>query len=117
MEYKDLNLSDEQTQQVKGLIEGTINPSFYTDVRSWISQCYHKPKDESLIMCALNQVMEGYGVEDIRGEWRNGYCGDIVAEYVNMGDAYAPTVVYHRDEGFMIASYGDAVESIDLLED
>jgi len=110
-------LNKEQIEQVKGLIEGKINPSFYTDVQIWTRQCYHKPSEDALIMCALNQVMEGYGIETINGEYRNGYWGNIVAEYVNMGDSYVPTVMYHRDEGFLIASYGDVVESMDLLED
>ena len=48
-----------------GLIEGKINPEFYSDVRSWVRQCYHKPKEQELIHCALNEVLEAHGVEAI----------------------------------------------------
>lgn len=51
-----------------------------------------------------------YGIEAIRGNWQNGYWGDIVCCYVNRGDTYIPTILYHRDRGFILSSWGDYVE-------
>lgn len=67
-------------------------------------------------MEAINILLGGYGVEAIRGEWQNGYWCDIVADYVNMGDTYAITVMHVRGEHsgrpvkFIVTSWGDWVE-------
>ena len=66
---------------------------------------------------AMNVLLKGYGVESIRGEWQNGYWCDIVACYINMGDAYLTTVIQQRGDYngapsvFLIRSWGDWVES------
>jgi hypothetical protein len=41
---------------------------------------------------AANKILEGHGVEAIRGDWHDNYYCDIVGLYVNMGDPYIPTV-------------------------
>jgi hypothetical protein len=62
-------------------------------------------------MCAINQVLEGYGIEAVRtSKWKNGFWCDILCAYVNMGDSYIPTVIHHRKHGFMVASVGDITE-------
>lgn len=62
----------------------------------------------------LNKAMGAHGVEAIRGEWQNGYWGDIRALYVNMGDTYVSTFVYDRDaDRILVTSYGDFVESLE----
>ena len=62
-------------------------------------------------MCAINVVLEGYGIESARtSKWKNGYWCDILCTYVNMGDSYIPTVIYHRKHGFMVANIGDVIE-------
>lgn len=62
-----------------------------------------------------NRLMEAPGVEAIRGDWRNRYWCDIVANYVNVGDMYTPTVLWVRSdnragERFTVACLGDFVE-------
>ena len=53
-----------------------------------------------------------YGIQVIRGEWRGGYWGDVIAEYANAGDSYACTVLYDVRTGrYVVTSYGDWVES------
>jgi len=61
---------------------------------------------------AINKCLNGYGVEVIRSSenWHH-YYGDIVAEYVNMGDAYAPTVLYDIHKGrFIVTTWEDWFE-------
>jgi len=50
-------------------------------------------KGAALRMEALNELGEFYGVEVVRGEFRNGYYGDVEAAFLNAGDSYTPTVI------------------------
>jgi len=63
---------------------------------------------------AINKLIGGHGTEGIRGDWQNGYWGDIVAAYVNMGDTYNLTVMHVRgDYGrgrFIVTTWGNWVE-------
>jgi hypothetical protein len=66
---------------------------------------------------AINQELEMYGTEAIRGEWQNGYWCDIVAVYCNAGDTYLLTVLHvrgetswHEEGRFIVSSWGDWVE-------
>lgn len=64
----------------------------------------------------IDKLLETCGTEAIRGDWQNGYWGDIVAAYCNTGDAYALTVIHERGDGwnpagrFLVGSWGDFVE-------
>lgn len=78
-----------------------------------------KTRDVSwrLRMEEINKILGGFGVEAIRGEWKNGYWCDIVATYVNRGDTYSTTVLHVRGESqfddrgrFIVSSWGDFVE-------
>ena len=65
---------------------------------------------------AVNTLLGMHGTEAIRGDWQNGYWGDIVAAYCNTGDTYATTVLQVRGDSsfrssrFIISSWGDFVE-------
>lgn len=62
---------------------------------------------------AINKLLHGYGTEAIRGNWQNGYWGDIVAVYVNMGDTYNTTVIQVRTgygSRFIVTDYGEFIE-------
>jgi hypothetical protein len=62
----------------------------------------------------INGLIHGYGVEAIRNPndgWKR-YYGDISLLYVNMGDTYAPTVIYDvKNQSWHITSWGDFIES------
>jgi len=65
-------------------------------------------------MTEIDHLLGGHGVEPIRGDWENGYWGDVVGTYVNMGDTYSPTVMHIRDwQGVRCApgGWGSWVES------
>lgn len=69
-------------------------------------------KERDLKLAATNKLLEGHGIEAIRGEWQNGYC-DIRAVYVNMGDTYACTLIYDRAKGWQVTSWGDWVAALE----
>ena len=111
---KDLNLlqaTPELIKTVNSILDGTLDPETFKSVQDWISVSYNKPNTEEMKMCAINQVLEAYGVESIlTSKWENGYWCDILCTYVSMGDSYIPTVIHHRKHGFMVAGIGDIIE-------
>jgi len=85
----------------------------FKSVQDWVGQCYNEPSDEEKILEAANEVLEGYGVEAIHKEdaWVDGYYGDIIATYVNMGDTYENTLLLDSEtEEFLWTSWGDFLE-------
>ena len=98
---------------LRGLLTRTIDPLTYSDVETWVAQCYNMPRHQELIEHAINQEIEGFGVEAIEaeGEWDR-YYGPIVALYINMGDTYATTLLYDVErDSWYITSCGDWVET------
>lgn len=92
--------------ELHSLIARKLSPEEYTDVQDWVAQCYHKPPYKERLMCALNQVLGGFGVEAVFHD----DSFDLAVEYVNMGDAYSVTLLRNEDGQFLIGSWGDYVE-------
>lgn len=106
-----LQATPEQIETVNYILNGTLDPETFQSVTTWLSQCFNKPNSDEMKMCAINEVLEGYGIEAVRtSKWKNGYWCDILCTYVNMGDSYIPTVIHHRKHGFMVASIDDINE-------
>lgn len=60
------------------------------------------------VLIRIDAALDGFGVECIRDELNN---NNIIAEYVNMGDTYAPTILFsHRTNRFYACSWGDWYE-------
>lgn len=105
------NLSLEDNFRIRRLCAGRLDPEVFGSVRSWIRQCFHRPSDTELIMVACNEILEGFGVECLRGEWLDDFHHDIQASYVNMGDCYLTTVIRdHMRERWLMTTIGDLVE-------
>ena len=63
-------------------------------------------------MAACNEILEGHGVEALRGEWLDNYHHDIQASYVNMGDCYVATIIRdHLHDEWLVTTVGDLVEA------
>jgi hypothetical protein len=106
-----LNASAEQIETVNYIFNGVIDPETIHGVDAWLTQCFNKPNPDEIKMQAINQVLEGYGIESVRtSKWKNGFWCDVLCTYVNMGDSYIPTVIHHRKHGFMVSSIGDVIE-------
>ena len=71
-----------------------------------------RDKDANARLEEINKLIEGFGIEAIRGAHWNGYWCDVHAVYVNVGDTYALTVLYdpHTEE-LLLTSYGDWIEA------
>lgn len=70
--------------------------------------------DNEQIMEAVNEELDGDGIEVIRGRYVDGYHQDIQAAYVNMGDTYDLTILLdHETDTFRLTSWGDWVETHD----
>lgn len=94
----------------------------FESVQRWVRQCYNEPSLVERQMCALNEVLDGHGVEALRvgnGEEMQGdpyipnrhFWQDVRFEYVNMGDTYTPTIGYDvAKERFVVSSWGDWYE-------
>lgn len=95
----------------------------FESVQKWVRQCYNEPSLEERQMCALNEVLDGYGVEGLRAGEDERYRGNdmwvddhfwqgVRLEYVNMGDTYTPTIGYDiAKDRFVVTSWGDWYEA------
>jgi len=107
----ELNASAEQIEKVNAILNGILDPRTFSTVREWIDVCFYDPCSDELKMHAINQVLEGYGIEAVRTtKWKNGFWCDVLCTYINMGDSYIPTIIHHRKHGYMVASIGDVIE-------
>ena len=107
----NLQATPEQIETINYILNRTVDPGKFQSVKNWVSQCHNVPAYNELQMCAINEILEGYGIESVRtSKWKNGYWCDILCTYVNMGDSYIPTLINHRKHGFMVASIGDIIE-------
>ena len=101
--FLSANFTKEQAIACRDIIKGKKDPEDYESVQKWVSQCFNRPSDHELRREALNEILEGYGVEPIE---KNGY---LVASYINMGDTYNATLL-HSKGNWRITTWGDFVE-------
>ena len=70
------------------------------------SACYHRPTLQSVKLEAINDIMDGYGVEYIPAG-RNRRSPAI--EYINVGHTYRATIMWVRGR-YVVGCWGDIVE-------
>ena len=93
-------------------MDRSINPENFNTVQAWLKQCYNQPRDTELVLCAINEILDGYGIEVIETEE---YI--IRASYVNLVDSYVPTVIRDYKKGrWIINCTGDFIEINNLEE-
>ena len=108
MNLKILNLTKQQESNIKLILSNHLDPQEFSSVKFWIDQCYNLPSLNEQKMCAFNQILFGFGIESVEGEWQNGYWCNILFTYVSMGFSDLPTIIHHRDKGFLV----DSIENI-----
>jgi len=104
-------VSDENCQTILDLVEGKIEidptniPEKFKGTIGWVDQCHSYPSQQELVMKALDDMIDGFGIEAIRGPDDP---DKILATYVNTGDTYSSTVVYdlEKDE-YVLTTWGD----------
>jgi hypothetical protein len=100
-------------------LDSSLLDSFKSN-EQWIKQCFNRPSDQELEMNALNELLDGHGVEAIKLEnaYVNRYWDDCIATYVNMGDTYITTILYDTmNELYRLTSWGDFYESAENIKD
>lgn len=111
------HLDLDAAKRVRGVMDGSVKTRSFTSVVEWEGRSHHMPGYRDRQLCALNEILEGYGVEVVRGigpNVTNGFLGgEILAEYINTGDTYAPTIVfsYVHTTDWHVTTLGDFVET------
>jgi hypothetical protein len=102
-------------ETLKGNLEKEYGDTWETQARKITAIINERPDGYNAIdtkLDKINDILCGYGVEDIRGPWVNNYFCDINLLYVNMGDTYIPTIIYDTlKERWYCCSWGDIVET------
>ena len=97
-----------EPQTVRGLMEGSIDPESFASVQRWVSQCHNLPSQVELALCAINEVINGFGVEGIPDEDYR----EPGVSYVNRGDTYTPTIK-HNGQRWIVGDWGSIIEKQD----
>lgn len=93
--------------KVAALLNGEADPEDFEAVADNFRQYFNPMRGNDAVLYAADVLLEGYGVEHIRGE-----DGHAVASYVNTGDTYATTLLLDlTEDSFLVTSYGDWVEA------
>ena len=101
-------VSPERAQEIRALLEGKRKTTDYESVKEWESQCYLYPSYGERLMCAINEIIGGYGVDAI---YKNDGDGTPAFEYVDMGDPYTVTILRNMRTGrITVGAWGDIVE-------
>ncbi len=111
---KELDLPIDTAVQLRAVIKGRINPADFETVRTWIKQCFHEPAHIEQVLCAANEIMDGFGIEVIRSSksWQTYWC-DARYVYINAGDVYASTLVFNTlAQTFTIACMADLADRL-----
>ena len=103
------SLTDEVCETIRQLCEGELKidkydiPDQFKGTQRWVDQCHNYPSDQEIVMSALNDLLEGFGIEAITDPDDSDH---IIATYVNMGDTYNGTIVY-ADGQYHLTTWGD----------
>lgn len=84
----------------------------FKSVEQLRSQCFNPPDTIQERLIAINELIEGFGVEAINCEshWDK-YYGNAIGLYINLGDTYDLTVIWDTIEHrFEFNSWGDFYE-------
>ncbi len=107
-----MNCDMETAKIARALMRGEIlirdNPAF-PKTNEWAASCYNYPRRIDLILSALNELLGTFGVEAFNSRESRMLA---IAEYLNTGDTYTPTIIFRHDSGsFRISSWGDFFEA------
>jgi len=86
----------------------------FKSVQHLRKQCINPPDTIQERLTALNELIDGFGIEAIRieGYHHDNYWDDCIGLYVNLGDTYILTIIYNViDRQFEFTSWGDFYES------
>lgn len=100
-------------QDIRELPLRDVDPHTVAELTTLLQSRPPTPQLVSAVMDRANVLLQAHGVEAIYDDRRgfNGYWANIAALYVNMGEAYTPTVFYDvvKDK-FLVTTWDDWVE-------
>lgn len=100
--------SPEQSARIiRRILEGKVCPSTFEPVATYRNSLYTdvNPNWFHLKLNAIDLILRGYGVECLQLKGRH------YAYYVNFGDTYTPTLIRTHEGRYIVASWGDYLES------
>ena len=103
-------------KELRAVLTGEKKTREYKSVQDLERSCHHGPDTHYRRMTALNEILEGYGIEAVwnEGEGPNDCISDPRAEYINMGDTYTTTILFDFQKGkYFLTTWGDFVESME----
>lgn len=113
------DVSLEDAKLALKLIRGQVSPVDHSEkfpqTCEWIRSCYSTPRENEIILSALNELLRAYGVEGIENEeiYVDSYYRHFVASYLNTGDTYSTTILLdHLKNKWRLTSWGDFYESL-----
>lgn len=113
-------------QKIAALLNDKADPCEVSDkCRTWVAQCYHKPRRGSheMVLCAIDDLLGGFGVEaltipDAKTYTDNGIRMCPPFSYVNMGDSYACTLARdHKESKWVVADTAALTEEYEKEND
>jgi len=94
-------------KELRQLITEDVHPDNYKSVQDLVGQCWHGPTYSHMLLTAINEIIEGHGIEQIIPKDEDRHPS---YEYINMGDTYNATILLRSDGRLIVASWGDIVE-------
>lgn len=94
---------------LRGIMTGNVDPESFESVKDWTRQCYNRPSDVELRLAAINDALDGYGVEALDRD--PGWFPYPEYSYVNMGDTYTTTILHQHTTGrWIVSDWGSIAE-------
>mgnify|MGYP001079359508 CR=1 FL=1 len=109
-------VDSKQIELIFKVINRKVDLSQFESVNRLRSQCFNPPDILNEKMEALNELIDGFGIESSRmeGYYKNHYWSDCIGLYVNQGESYAITIIYDIvNDRFEFTSWGDWIEAIE----
>lgn len=94
-------------KELRQLIAEDVHPDNYESVQNLASRCWHGPTYSHMLLTAINEIIEGHGIEQIIPKDEDRHPS---YDYINMGDTYNATILLRSDGRLIVASWGDIVE-------
>jgi hypothetical protein len=109
-------IDSEKLKLIYKVINGSIDLDQFKSVNHMRKQCYNPPNELDEKMEALNELIDGHGIESSRmeGYYKNHYWSVCICIYVNQGESYAITIIYDVvNDRFEFTSWGDWIEAME----
>ena len=92
---------------MRELLVGDVHPDNYKSVQDLVSRCWYAPTYSHMLLTAINEIIEGHGIERIRPKDEDRHPS---YDYINMGDGYSATILLRSDGRLIVGCWGDIVE-------